>query len=683
MPTSRPPSVLVIGELNVDLVASGLVSPPVPGREVLAASFEMSLGSASAIFAHGMARLGHPVTFISQVGDDAFGRYCIDALCDANIGIDHVRRDPALQTGVTISFTGPNDRALVTYPGATAELDSNALPADLFEGPRHFHLASYFLQRKLRSAFPRLLARARAGHLSTSFDPNGDPDDEWEPAIWDVIAETEILFLNESESLRLTGAPSIDAAVDRLASVPCVVIKRGPAGASARRGSEVVSVGGFDVDTVDTTGAGDSFAAGFMHGYLAAMPLERCLELGNACGALSSLQLGGVAGQPDAASLDAFLTRARRRRTSEVRTEERQTAGDTAGACGTAPIDRFQAMVTATARVELPLGEFEPRSMLVTPVHEVERPKFPAIDYHNHLDAKDPGQVLAVMDACGIERLVNITMRTGHEALGTIARFHRAAPGRFATIAWMDWSDLHVTGFFDRSIERLERAVASGACGVKLWKDLGLHVRDANGRLLRIDDDRLAPLFEKARELGVPVMFHTADPDAFFQPLDRFNERYEELAAHPDWCVTDSAFSKPELLAQRDRVFARHPGTTFVAAHVAERPEHLASVSDLLARHANVYVDIGARVAELGRQPYTARRFFVTHADRILFGTDLEPDVHMYRLHFRFLETADEYFDYPSHASRQGRWKVYGLRLPDDVLEKVYRLNAIRLLRSA
>ena len=175
-------------------------------------------------------------------------------------------------------------------------------------------------------------------------------------------------------------------------------------------------------------------------------------------------------------------------------------------------------------------------------------------------------------------------------------------------------------------------------------------------------------------------MFHTADPDAFFQPVDRFNERYEELSAHPDWGFHGSHFAKAELLAQRNRVFARHPRTTFVGAHVAERPECLAEVSGWLEEHPNLYVDISARASELGRQPYTAREFFLRHADRILFGTDLVPEEEMYRLYFRLLETADEYFDYPSHASRQGRWQVYGLRLPDDVLRRVYRDNALRLL---
>ena len=343
--------------------------------------------------------------------------------------------------------------------------------------------------------------------------------------------------------------------------------------------------------------------------------------------------------------------------------------------------DKFVAMVTATAQVSLPLGDFHPRSMLVTPEHLPERPRFPAIDYHNHLDALEPRDVLRVMDACGIKRVVNITMQTGDAALRIIDKFRQAEPSRFSTIAWMDWSGLDRDDFIPLTLDRLERQVQRGAVGLKFWKDLGLTVRDRSGNLLRVDDERLAPIFDKAAELGVPVMFHTADPSAFFLPIDSTNERYEELAAHPDWSFHGAQFSKSELLDQRDRVFARHPNTTFVAAHVAESGEDLASVASLLESRPNVYIDISARTPELGRQPYSARSFFLRFADRILFGTDLLPDIQMYRLYFRFLETADEYFEYPSHASRQGRWNIYGLHLPDDVLEKVYRENAEKLLK--
>lgn len=343
------------------------------------------------------------------------------------------------------------------------------------------------------------------------------------------------------------------------------------------------------------------------------------------------------------------------------------------------PKDMFVAMATAKAEVDLKLTDFEPVSMLVTPVHTVEKACVAVIDYHSHLDAFEPEEVLPIMDACGIERIVNITMRPG---LGGLEMVDKFAPfsDRFSVMGWMGWTGIEKPDFVQRSVDTLERLVERRVCGIKFWKDLGLNILDTSGKILRIDDERLAPLFEKAGELGIAVMFHTADPDAFFLPIDRYNERYEELAAHPDWGFAGSQYSKDELLEQRNQVFARHPKTTFVAAHVAECGGDLQKVTDMLEKYPNVSVDMSARVAELGRQPFAARRFFLKFQDRIVFGTDLFPEIDMYRLHYRFFETEDEYFDYPSHASRQGRWKVYGINLPKDVLRKIYRENALRLL---
>src|SRR5215469_16651781 len=293
--------------------------------------------------------------------------------------------------------------------------------------------------------------------------------------------------------------------------------------------------------------------------------------------------------------------------------------------------DPFVAMVTARAEVDLKLSDFRPRSMLLSPAHEIRKAKFPVIDYHNHLDAQEPAHLLEVMDECGVERIVNITMQVGERALQMIHKFHSVAPDRFATLAWMDWSDVATDGFFERTVNRFERLVEQGACGLKIWKDLGTKVRDTDGSLLRIDDERLDALYEKAAELGVPIMYHIADPDAFFLPIDAHNERYEELAAHPDWGFYGSRYSKKDLLDQRDQVIARHPKTAFVCAHVAECGENLARVTNLLESYPNVMVDISARASELGRQPYSARKFFLRFADRILFGTDLLPEEKMYR----------------------------------------------------
>ncbi|HEY0308844.1 MAG TPA: amidohydrolase family protein [Acidobacteriaceae bacterium] len=343
--------------------------------------------------------------------------------------------------------------------------------------------------------------------------------------------------------------------------------------------------------------------------------------------------------------------------------------------------DKFVAMVSAKADVDLPLSDFLPVSELRIPAHDLQKPRFPAIDFHNHLDSMEPAEVLRIMDTCGVEKIVNITMRTGDEALSIMDKFHAADRSRFYSIGWMDWTDLHQDGFVALTLERLEQMAEHGASGIKFWKDLGLTLTDKSGKLLRIDDERLAPIFERAADLGLFVMFHTADPAAFFRPIDRYNERYEELAAHPDWAFSGIPVEKWELLNQRNTVFGRHPKTTFVGAHVGESGEDLAFVRDMLDNYPNVHIDISARTPELGRQPYTARKLFMEFPDRILFGTDLLPEISMYCLHYRFLETADEYFEYPSHASRQGRWNIYGVFLPDDVLLKLYRENALKLLK--
>jgi predicted TIM-barrel fold metal-dependent hydrolase len=342
--------------------------------------------------------------------------------------------------------------------------------------------------------------------------------------------------------------------------------------------------------------------------------------------------------------------------------------------------DKFVDMVSATAEVDLRLSDFQPRSSLHAPVHQLARARFPVIDYHNHLDSMEPRDVLSTMDQCGVEHVVNITMQVGQRALDMMDRYHAAAPGRFSTIGWMDWSGVERSDFVQVTLDRLQQMIDHGAVGIKFWKDFGLTLRDTDGTLLRIDDDRFSAIFEACGSLGLPVMFHTADPSAFFEPIDAHNERYEELAAHPDWGFHQLPVTKRGLLEQRNRVIARHPGTTFVGAHCAESGEDLAYLAEQLDELPNLQVDISARTPELGRQPYSARAFFLKYADRILFGTDLLPEPEMYRLYFRFLETSDEYFEYPSHASRQGRWNIYGLFLPDDVLLKVYRENALKLL---
>jgi len=307
-------AVAVIGELNVDLVASGLASKPMLGHEVLAEDFQTVLGSASAIFACGAARLRHPVSFFSRVGNDGYGRFCLESLRKAGVSTMHVLTVPTSKTGVTVSLSTRSDRALVTVLGAISELRFADLDMEALRGHSHLHMTSFFLQTALRPSFPRILRHARKLGLTTSFDPNSDPQSSWGLDVWRVIDETTILFINKEEALQLTRKTKIRAALDQLAArAPCVVVKLGRRGAMAAADNQVVSAPAFEVSPVDTTGAGDSFAAGFVHAFLSGRDLYGCLTEGNACGALSTLQVGGTGGQPDLARLSNFLSRNRRR----------------------------------------------------------------------------------------------------------------------------------------------------------------------------------------------------------------------------------------------------------------------------------------------------------------------------------------------------------------------------------
>ena len=304
----RRPKILVIGELNVDIVATGLRSMPELGTEILVEDCQLRLGSASAIFAAGIAKLGCNVTFVSQVGRDYFGDFCIRALKQSGVSTRHVRRRADEKTGVTIALSGMRDRALITYAGAVATLKADSIDETLMARHDHLHLTSYYLQTGLRPSFGHLLRQAKALGLTTSFDPNSDPSDRWDSKIDAVLTYVDVLFVNEREAMKLTRSSTLNAAFKTLAAkVNCVVIKRGARGATAMQSEKRFNDSGFKIRAVDTTGAGDSFDAGFLSAYLRKAPLDECLRIGNACGALSAMSVGGTAGQPTQQELQKFI----------------------------------------------------------------------------------------------------------------------------------------------------------------------------------------------------------------------------------------------------------------------------------------------------------------------------------------------------------------------------------------
>ena len=347
---------------------------------------------------------------------------------------------------------------------------------------------------------------------------------------------------------------------------------------------------------------------------------------------------------------------------------------------------------------DLALDKFRPKSMLVVPEHSVERAKYPVVDVHFHPRIRfhhDPKLlddfVSQVMDRQNIAVCVSLDGQMGASFLEHRKFLWDRYRDRFVIFANVDWRgdgrpddpaswDCQRADFGRRMAEELKRLKAEGASGLKVFKDFGLVYRNPDGSLIKVDDPRWDPIWAACGELGLPVLIHTADPAAFFLPLDETNERWEELKRHPDWSFHGKA-DRQQLLDGLLRVVARHRQTRFIGAHVASNAEDLQTVARWLDEYPNLYVDIAARISELGRQPYTARKFISEHADRVLFGTDGPRVASRLLLHWRFLETQDEYFPYSENAfPPQGFWQIYGLGLPDDVLKQVYFENAARIV---
>ena len=352
----------------------------------------------------------------------------------------------------------------------------------------------------------------------------------------------------------------------------------------------------------------------------------------------------------------------------------------------------------------LPLESYEPKSMLHLPQTDVPRCRFPLIDFHTHItegvESGTPGAIrfhlqpedcLAVMDRKNMRAMVDLTGGYGAGVREAIAKLQTAHPGRFYVFTEPAWDKASDPGYSKTQAELIEDAHRAGARGVKVLKTLGLFLREkGTNKLVAIDDPRFDEMWEAAGALKMPIAIHSSDPEAFFLPIDRYNERWEELHAHPDWSFYGRDFpSNMELQEARQRVMRRHPRTQFVCLHVADS-ENLGYVSECLDSHPNMHVDIAARIGELGRQPRTARKFFDKYQDRIVFGTDASSERstpqqtfgdRMYEIYYRFLETEDEYFDYtPAPKPAQGRWNIYGVGLPEQMLRKVYWENAAQLL---
>ncbi len=364
---------------------------------------------------------------------------------------------------------------------------------------------------------------------------------------------------------------------------------------------------------------------------------------------------------------------------------------------------------SAAPAPDLPLSQFEPRSALRVKETHIARARYPLIDFHTHITmpgpldggykitfTAQPSELLPSMDHKNIRIMVNLTGGYGNGLREAIRVLQTQHPGRFLVFTEPTWSKASSPDYAKFQADQIEIAHRDGARGLKVLKTLGLYLREqiTKGKLVKVDDPRFDLMWEAVGAKKMPVAIHTSDPVAFFQPIDRFNERWEELHNHPDWSFYGHDFpSDRDLQEARRRVMRRHPHTNFVCLHCAEA-EDLGYVSECLDSHPNMYVDIAARIGELGRQPRTARKFFDRYQDRIVFGTDAIPkatnfpqqvfEESLYEIYYRFLETDDEYFDYTTaKVPPQGRWRISGLGLSDAVLAKVYFKNAARLLNIA
>jgi uncharacterized protein len=340
---------------------------------------------------------------------------------------------------------------------------------------------------------------------------------------------------------------------------------------------------------------------------------------------------------------------------------------------------------------KLTFEEYEPKSTLVVPQNPVKRSKFPFIDVHNHqfeMSNKDKvAGLVKEMDELNMGLLVNLSGRGfgGDEAksdstlFGQIDNTQKNFPNRFVIFTNVDFSKISEAGWATKAVAKLTDDVKNhGAKGLKVYKNLGLNVRE-NGKLVPVNDPRIDAIWAKCGELGIPVIIHTADPAPFWQPMNGFNERWLELKTHKGRKrdAANGDFSWEQLIEQQHDVFKKHPKTTFINAHMGWYPNDLQKLDSLMDVFPNMYAEIGAVIAELGRQPRAAKKFFEKRQDRILFGKDsYVPDE--YATYFRVLETEDEYFPY--HKKYHAFWRMYGLGLSDEVLKKVYYKNAIKII---
>lgn len=331
------------------------------------------------------------------------------------------------------------------------------------------------------------------------------------------------------------------------------------------------------------------------------------------------------------------------------------------------------------------IQDYDPVSTLQSPdTRTVKMPSLPIIETHGHLGKffnTTPDEVTKQMNEFNMKGFINLSFTTGKDFVEMKKKYSDPRIIHFSTFNWKRMEESE--DFVPLMLKDLQEDISNGTRGIKLWKNFGLNLKKKNGERLKMDDPVLDPLFQLCSDSKLLVSIHTADPVAFFSPIDSKNERFEELLRHPEWSFSSKEFPAFETVMQeRENLFKRHPNLIFVSLHFGEYASDLQKIDKLLSENSNVYIDLAARIDELGRQPLKSGEFIARYSDRILFGTDGPPDKGKLEIYSRFLETKDEYFDYyPSHKPRKGFWKIYGLGLDKKILEKIYFKNAEKLYK--
>ena len=326
------------------------------------------------------------------------------------------------------------------------------------------------------------------------------------------------------------------------------------------------------------------------------------------------------------------------------------------------------------------IEEYSPKSSLVVPKNLVKRAKYPFIDVHNHqfdMPVKDLSKLVTEMDSLNMAFMINLSGFRGLYLRKSLENIRENAPTRFGLFLNVDFETIDDLDFAEKQVALIDSAVAAGVMGLKVYKSLGLTDKDNKGNRISVNDPRLAPIWDACGANNIPVLIHTGEPGSFWKPKDKYNERWLELRQKPNRYrdpATNPSFE--EVIAEQHAIFNNHPKTTFINAHLGWMGNDLDQLGHHLDQYPNVMTEIGAVLAELGRQPKRTHQFFVDYQDRILFGKD-SYNVSEYYTYFRVLETEDEYFEY--YRKRHAHWKMYGLGLPDSILQKLYYKNALRL----